>query len=113
MFRPTTFFEVSVCLVGRQSKSLHICDSESPDIRHCWRELRYFKNFMDDLSAKVFRTYNASFTLQAELNRFDVKKSLTQDLGPDAEEFLLVLLHWGTPKLGTGSDSATFKMISS
>lgn len=65
------------------------CDSESPDLA---RDLRYFKNFMDDLSAKVFRTYNASFTLQAELNRFDVKKSLTQDRGLISEEFLLVLL---------------------
>ena len=27
----------------------------------------YLKNFMDDLSAKVFRTYNASITLQQEL----------------------------------------------
>lgn len=36
---------------------------------------------MDDLSAKVFRTYNASFTLQAELNRFEVKNrsSYSQD----------------------------------
>ena len=29
----------------------------------------YFKNFMPDLSAKVFRTYNASITLESELNR--------------------------------------------
>jgi len=34
----------------------------------------YFKNFMEDLSAKVFRTYNASYTLQDELNKFDVSK---------------------------------------
>lgn len=27
----------------------------------------YFKNFMKDLSAKVFRTFNASFTLQKQL----------------------------------------------
>merc|ERR1712100_21895 len=33
----------------------------------------YFKEFMEDLSAKVFRTYNASYTLQRELARFDVK----------------------------------------
>ena len=41
----------------------------------------YFKTFMEDLSAKVFRTYNASFTLQSELNKFNVEKkaSFTQD----------------------------------
>merc|ERR1712226_904299 len=27
----------------------------------------YFKEFQEDLTAKVFRTYNASYTLQAEL----------------------------------------------
>jgi len=31
----------------------------------------FFKRFMDDLSAKVFRTYNASITLQTELDKFD------------------------------------------
>ncbi len=30
---------------------------------------KYFKSFMPDLSAKVFRTYNASITLEGELNR--------------------------------------------
>lgn len=42
----------------------------------------YFKQFMDDLSAKVFRTYNASFTLQEELKKlFDGKNpsSYSQD----------------------------------
>lgn len=41
----------------------------------------YFKEFMEDLSAKVFRTYNASFTLQQELSKFDVSKKnqYTQD----------------------------------
>merc|ERR1719507_283920 len=36
---------------------------------------------MDDLTAKVFRTYNASFTLQQELAKFDVSKknNYTQD----------------------------------
>lgn len=29
----------------------------------------YFKNFMEGLSAKVFRTYNASITLDAELRK--------------------------------------------
>jgi DNA topoisomerase-1 len=33
----------------------------------------FLKNFMDDLSAKVFRTYNASITLQEELQREDDK----------------------------------------
>lgn len=31
----------------------------------------YFKRFMPELSAKVFRTYNASITLQEELAKFD------------------------------------------
>jgi len=41
----------------------------------------YFKEFMDDLSAKVFRTYNASFTLQKQLDKFDVakKEQFSQD----------------------------------
>jgi len=34
----------------------------------------YFKEFMEDLSAKVFRTYNASYTLQKELAKFDVSQ---------------------------------------
>merc|ERR1719401_2105209 len=34
----------------------------------------YFKEFMEDLTAKVFRTYNASYTLQQELAKFDVSK---------------------------------------
>eukprot|EP00747_Dinoflagellata_sp_TGD_P211247 gnl/TRDRNA2_/TRDRNA2_84451_c0_seq4.p1 gnl/TRDRNA2_/TRDRNA2_84451_c0~~gnl/TRDRNA2_/TRDRNA2_84451_c0_seq4.p1 ORF type:complete len:771 (+),score=215.04 gnl/TRDRNA2_/TRDRNA2_84451_c0_seq4:66-2378(+) len=33
----------------------------------------YFKEFMDDLSAKVFRTYNASYTLQSELSKFPME----------------------------------------
>mmetsp|Transcript_48719 Transcript_48719/g.86569 ORF Transcript_48719/g.86569 Transcript_48719/m.86569 type:complete len:382 (-) Transcript_48719:280-1425(-) len=41
----------------------------------------YFKEFMEDLSAKVFRTYNASYTLQKELSKFpmDQKDSWSQD----------------------------------
>merc|ERR1712113_650060 len=41
----------------------------------------FFKEFMEDLSAKVFRTYNASFTLQQELSKFDMTKikQYTQD----------------------------------
>merc|ERR1719343_247083 len=41
----------------------------------------YFKEFMEDLTAKVFRTYNASFTLQQELAKFDASKKsqYTQD----------------------------------
>ena len=34
------------------------------DIIHAGKLNDYFKNFMPDLSAKVFRTYNASITLQ-------------------------------------------------
>uniref|UniRef100_A0A7S2QFU8 DNA topoisomerase I n=1 Tax=Zooxanthella nutricula TaxID=1333877 RepID=A0A7S2QFU8_9DINO len=42
----------------------------------------YFKEFMEDLTAKVFRTYNASYTLQQELSKFDMakKNSFTQDM---------------------------------
>jgi len=41
----------------------------------------YFKEFMEDLTAKVFRTYNASYTLQKELAKFDIKKKdrISQD----------------------------------
>jgi len=41
----------------------------------------YFKEFMDDLSAKVFRTYNASYTLQQELDKFNFaqKDGYSQD----------------------------------
>jgi len=41
----------------------------------------YFKEFMEDLSAKVFRTYNASYTLQKELSKFPFadKDKWTQD----------------------------------
>jgi DNA topoisomerase-1 len=34
----------------------------------------FFKEFMEDLSAKVFRTFNASNTLQQELAKFDASK---------------------------------------
>lgn len=34
----------------------------------------YFKEFMEDLSAKVFRTYNASYTLHTLLSKFNVKE---------------------------------------
>ena len=37
----------------------------------------YLKSLMDGLSAKVFRTYNASFTLQQELN----KRQFTENEG--------------------------------
>jgi len=37
----------------------------------------YLKNFMPDLSAKVFRTYNASKTLQEELEREEFNKKST------------------------------------
>ena len=39
----------------------------------------YLKEFMEDLSAKVFRTYNASITLQKELCKEDVKEEDTMD----------------------------------
>jgi DNA topoisomerase-1 len=41
----------------------------------------YFKEFMEDLTAKVFRTYNASYTLQKELAKFDEsrKDKFSQD----------------------------------
>jgi len=53
-----------------------VFDKVSPTIVN-----EYFKEFMDDLSAKVFRTYNASYTLQSELSKFDAtqKDKFTQD----------------------------------
>jgi DNA topoisomerase-1 len=39
---------------------------------------KYFKSFMPDLSAKVFRTYNASITLESELYRLLGAKSPTK-----------------------------------
>jgi len=53
-----------------------VFDKVSPSIVN-----EYFKEFMEDLSAKVFRTYNASITLQQELAKFDVsqKDKYTQD----------------------------------
>lgn len=43
---------------------------------------QYFKEFMEDLSAKVFRTYNASWTLQQELAKFPFGKqdSYSEDM---------------------------------
>merc|ERR1712100_438920 len=42
-----------------------------PDVKpHDLNE--YLHGFMPDLTAKVFRTYNASITLEQELDRFDV-----------------------------------------
>ena len=42
----------------------------------------FLKNFMDDLSAKVFRTYNASVTLQQELEEAQnqIKDTDTNDI---------------------------------
>jgi DNA topoisomerase-1 len=53
-----------------------IFDKVSPSVIN-----EYFKEFMDDLTAKVFRTYNASYTLQTELAKFDVsqKDKYSQD----------------------------------
>ena len=45
----------------------------------------YLHEFMPDLSAKVFRTYNASFTLERELAKFDPSK--LQD--PNSQEELM------------------------
>lgn len=36
----------------------------------------HLKNYMDGLSAKVFRTYNASFTLEKELDRMDADSAI-------------------------------------
>jgi DNA topoisomerase I len=37
----------------------------------------HLKKYMDGLSAKVFRTFNASFTLQKELSKVKFKKGTT------------------------------------
>lgn len=47
-------------------------DAEIFDRINPGRLNEFLKNFMDDLSAKVFRTYNASFTLEQELSRAEL-----------------------------------------
>jgi len=66
---PTVFANVQ-SFMKNKGKTEQIFDKIGPaDVNE------YFKNFMDDLSAKVFRTYNASHTLQNELAKFDAAKS--------------------------------------
>ena len=48
---------------GKKKPADMIFDIDPDDIN------KYLKNFMPDLSAKVFRTYNASVTLESELKR--------------------------------------------
>ena len=54
---------------ARKKNSDMIFDIDPDDIN------KYFKNFMPALSAKVFRTYNASVTLESELNRLVKEKA--------------------------------------
>ena len=45
----------------------------------------YLKEMMEDLSAKVFRTYNASITLQQELGKFLEYKKANKDIDKSVE----------------------------
>lgn len=45
----------------------------------------YFKKFMKDLSAKVFRTYNASITLQTQLEAKAIEQKITADSQVEAK----------------------------
>jgi len=54
---------------SNKKKTEQIFDKIDPGVVN-----EYFKEFMTDLSAKVFRTYNASYTLQQELSKFDISK---------------------------------------
>jgi DNA topoisomerase-1 len=66
---------VAEFMAGKSPKD-DIFDKVTPSVVN-----EYFKEFMEDLSAKVFRTYNASITLQKELAKFDMSKKdqYTQD----------------------------------
>jgi DNA topoisomerase I len=55
--------------IGRKKSDAMIFDIDPDDIN------KYFKSFMPDLSAKVFRTYNASITLEGELYRLAAAKA--------------------------------------
>ena len=55
--------------VGKKKADEMIFDIDPEDIN------KYFKSFMPDLSAKVFRTYNASITLESELYKLMATKS--------------------------------------
>ncbi|CAJ1339760.1 unnamed protein product [Effrenium voratum] len=65
---PRVFENVKGFIHGK-SKTDQVFDKITPSDLN-----EYFKTFMEDLSAKVFRTYNASFTLQNELSKFDMSK---------------------------------------
>ena len=67
-------------------------------------DVRYFKQFMDDLSAKVFRTYNASFTLQAELNRFEVKNRSSYSQDRQGRQELMPIVWPTAPSLDRDED---------
>lgn len=71
----TVFQNVSSFMKGKKPTE-DVFDKVDPGIIN-----EYFKEFMDDLTAKVFRTFNASYTLQQELDKFDFSKkdSLSQD----------------------------------
>jgi len=75
----------------------------------------YFKEFMEDLSAKVFRTFNASQTLQVELDKFDATKkdSYSQDMlmkyYNDANRAVAVLCNHQRAE-GKGHEEAMQKM---
>merc|ERR1712151_126069 len=72
---PEIYSAVESFLVGKKPTE-QVFDKVDPSTLN-----EYFKEFMDDLSAKVFRTFNASITLQNELDKFDVSRAnyMSQD----------------------------------
>jgi len=72
---PEVFENVKEFMKGKKGEQ-DVFDKVSPAVVN-----EYFKEFMEDLTAKVFRTYNASYTLQKELAKFDESKKdkLSQD----------------------------------
>jgi len=64
----TVYNNVSNFMKGKKPTE-DVFDKVDPSIIN-----EYFKEFMDDLTAKVFRTFNASYTLQQELDKFDYSK---------------------------------------
>ena len=77
---PTVFTNLKAFTAKKKSDQM-IFDIDPDDIN------KYFKSFMPDLSAKVFRTYNASITLESELERLiGIKREEAPDFLMDVNE---------------------------
>eukprot|EP00452_MALV-II_sp_L67-6_P000188 gene189-3_t len=62
---PTVFKNLGLFMKGKRPAD-QLFDKVSPSDMN-----EFFQEFMDDLTAKVFRTYNASVTLERQLSLFD------------------------------------------